>query len=280
VLASSWLLAACECGRGDMPEGDTVWLAAQRLHEALAGGTLTTCDFRVPALATVDLRGATVVNAAAHGKHLLIRLTYRDQALTLRSHLRMDGTWHIYDFGKPWRGGPRHWIRAVLGTNTHTAVGYRVSMLTLVDTAAEGRLLGHLGPNILDPQFDVQAAAHRLARNPERPIGEALLDQRIIAGLGTNLVAETCFVLGLHPGTTVGTSDCLTVVTRAQHITAVNAPRASRVTTGNERQPAWVHGRRTCLRCGSRLQRLSVRQGSAMRQLAFCPHCQSDRPRV
>ncbi len=86
-----------------MPEGDTVWLAAKRLHEALAGEVLTRSDFRVPLLATVDLSGQTVLAVVPRGKHLLTRLS---SGLSLHTHFRMDGSWHLYRPGDRWTGGP------------------------------------------------------------------------------------------------------------------------------------------------------------------------------
>src|SRR4051812_18804253 len=117
-----------------MPEGDTVWRLAQRLHEALAGRPLTRCDLRVPRLATVDLTGREVLGVVPRGKHLLTRL---EVGLTLHSHLRMDGAWQIYGPAERWRGGPAHQIRAILGTAEHTAVGYRLPVLDLLPTAEE-----------------------------------------------------------------------------------------------------------------------------------------------
>lgn len=260
-----------------MPEGDTIWLAAQRLHAALQGEELTRSEFRVPQLATADLTGYVVQEVVPRGKHLLMRTERDANRLTLRSHLRMDGTWHIYTIGQQWRGGPQHWIRAVLATAHHEVVGYRLSMLAIVPTESESTLVGHLGPDILEPnpQFDLMTA--RVRNAPQRPLAEALLDQRVLAGLGTNLIAETCFVLGIHPGTPVADVDVDKVLRKARQIAALNAPRASRVTTGDPMRPAWVHGRRTCLRCSERLQRIAVGAGPQRRTLAYCPHCQPGR---
>src|SRR4051794_1814966 len=98
-----------------MPEGDTVWLHARRLHQALAGRTLVACDFRVPSLATTDLSGWTITEAVSRGKHLLIRLRLANGSQwTLHSHLRMDGTWRLFDQGESWRGRPSHTVRLVL----------------------------------------------------------------------------------------------------------------------------------------------------------------------
>ena len=136
---------------GGMPEGDTVWLAAQRMNTALAGATLTKGELRVPQLATVDLAGATVTEVVPRGKHMLTRFA---DGRTLRTHYRMDGSWHIYRKGAPWKGGPAHSIRAVLSTGEWDCVGYRLHDMTIVPTSAEADLVGHLGPERI---FDVQA---------------------------------------------------------------------------------------------------------------------------
>ena len=164
-----------------MPEGDSVWRVAARLHAALAGRTLTRCDLRVPRLATTDLTGRAVLDVTPRGKHLLTRF---EGGLTLHSHLRMNGAWHVFAAGEPWRGGPAHEIRAVLGTAGHTAVGYRLPVLELLRTAEEDRVVGHLGPDPLGPDWDPERAAANLRAAPGRPLGEALLDQRNLAGIG------------------------------------------------------------------------------------------------
>src|SRR5579871_6613420 len=118
-------------GGAAMPEGDTVWLAADRLNEYLAGTELVSTDFRVPALATVDLSGRTVRQVIARGKHLLIRIA---PDVSLHSHLRMEGAWHVYRPGTRWNGGPAHEIRVVLHTASWIAVGYRLQVLDLLPT--------------------------------------------------------------------------------------------------------------------------------------------------
>ena len=149
-----------------MPEGDTVHQAAGRLHQALAGQELTVSDLRVPRLATVDLTGRTVLEVVARGKHLLTRL---EGGLTLHSHLRMDGSWRIFAPGERWRGGPGHQIRAVLGTASRTAVGYRLPVLELLRTPAEDEAVGHLGPDLLGPDWSPAEALARLELpDPER----------------------------------------------------------------------------------------------------------------
>ncbi|MGQ0625703.1 MAG: DNA-formamidopyrimidine glycosylase family protein, partial [Sporichthyaceae bacterium] len=151
-----------------MPEGDTVHLACRRLHEALAGATLTHTDFRVPELATVDLTGTTVTEVRARGKHQLFRF---EGGWTLHTHFRMDGTWHLTRPGAARRGGPDHQIRAVLRTADWEAVGYRLPVLELVRTSEEDAVVGHLGPDLLGPDWDPAQALARLGADPDRTHG-------------------------------------------------------------------------------------------------------------
>src|SRR5680860_160095 len=145
-----------------MPEGDTVWRTARRLDQALSGVVITRSDLRWPSLATVDLRGASTIEVTAHGKHILQRL---DSGMTLRSHLRMEGQWRIdatTDLGR--ESLRRHTIRAIVGTDDWTAVGLRLGMLDLVDTVHEHTLVGHLGPDVLGPDWDLGRALANLRR--------------------------------------------------------------------------------------------------------------------
>jgi hypothetical protein len=136
-----------------------VWLAAQRMNTALAGATLLRGEFRIPQLATADLTGATVREVVARGKHLLIRLA---DGRTLRTHFRMDGSWHIYRPGTKWHGGPAYDVRMVLATPEWECVGYRLHDIDLIPTAEEDRLVGHLGPDVLGPDWDLDEALRRL----------------------------------------------------------------------------------------------------------------------
>src|SRR5919106_4267381 len=184
-----------------MPEGDTVWQAARRLHGALAGKVLTRSDLRVPRYATADLTGRRVLDVPPRGKHPLTRI---EGGLTLHSHLRMDGSWKVYANHQRWTGGPTHQIRAILGTADRTAVGYRLPVLELLRTPDEHRVIGHLGPDLLGPDWDPERALANLLADPARSLGEALLDQRNLAGIGNVYKSELCFLLGVTPWLPVG----------------------------------------------------------------------------
>ncbi|WP_030778517.1 DNA-formamidopyrimidine glycosylase family protein [Streptomyces sp. NRRL S-920] len=261
-----------------MPEGDTVHQAAGRLHSALAGHTLTRSDLRVPKLATVDLTGRTVLDVTPRGKHLLTRI---EGGLTLHSHLRMDGAWRIYAPGEPWRGGPGHQIRAILGTAERTAVGYRLPVLELLRTADEDKAVGHLGPDLLGPDWDPALALANLLATPERPLGEALLDQRNLAGIGNVYKSELCFLLGVTPWLPVGQlpeETAARLPALAKKLLEANRHQPSRTTTGRPRpgQRLYVYGRasRPCLRCGTSVRVAEQGDGSRSRPTYWCPTCQ------
>src|SRR3954470_3116269 len=226
-----------------MPEGDTVWQAARRLHDALAGKILTRSDLRVPRYATADLTGRTVLEIIPRGKHLLTRV---EGGLTLHSHLRMDGSWKVYENGRRWTGGPAHQIRAILGTEDRTAVGYRLPVLELLRTTDEDRAVGHLGPDLLGPDWDPDVALANLLADPARPLGEALLDQRNLAGIGNVYKSELCFLLGVTPWLPAGAlpaDRAAKLPQLAKKLLEANRERPVRQTTGLHRQDLFVYGR-------------------------------------
>ena len=259
-----------------MPEGDTVWLAGRRLHDAMAGRPLTRSDFRVPQLATADLTRRTVTEVVSRGKHLLTRI---DDDLTLHTHFRMDGTWHLYRPGERWRGGPAWQVRVVLENAEWQAVGYRLPVVELLPRSRESDAVGHLGPDLLGPDWDAAEAARRLGAEPGREIGQALLDQRNLAGIGNLYKAESLFLERLSPWRHIGDIDDLgAIVRRARRLLLVNREHSWQVTTGVNRRGRehWVFERsgRPCRRCGTPVR--SERQGSPPfdRLTYWCPTCQ------
>src|SRR4051794_34465864 len=145
-----------------MPEGDSVYLAAKRMHQGLAGRRLTRSDFRVPALATTNLAGRTVLSVAPRGKHMLTRI---EGGITLHTHFKMEGSWHLYRPGQRWNG-PLWQVRAVLHTEDRVAVGFRLPIVELVATVDEDSVVGHLGPDLLGPDWDAEEALRRLRADP------------------------------------------------------------------------------------------------------------------
>ena len=256
-----------------MPEGDVVWYTAQRLHEALVGRVLTRSDFRVPRYATVDLIGQPVTEAVSRGKHLLIRT---GNGLTVHTHLKMDGSWHIRpaDAGPPRRNV--HQIRLLLANTRWQAVGYLLGITEVLPTADEDRVTGHLGPDLLGPDWDATEAVRRLERSAVRPIGEALLDQRNLAGIGNLFKSEVLFLRGVSPWKQVGdVKDLPKMVDLARRLLDANKARIGQVTTGDTTpgRQTWVYGRQgaPCRRCGTPIRK---RTDGAERMTFWCPACQ------
>ena len=262
---------------GDVPEGDVVRRTAQRLHLALAGRALTVSELRWPSLATVDLVGRGILEVVSAGKHLLARV---DGGLTLHSHLRMDGSWHIHRTGEPWAGPrPAHKIRAVLANRDWTTIGHDLGMLDLVATEREDTLVGHLGPDVLGPGWDPAEAVRRLAAVLDRPVGEALLDQRVLAGVGTFFMSEVLFLRGVSPWTPVAdVGDLDALVGLARRLLLANVERATQSTTGDLRpgRQQYVHARsgRPCRRCGGPVRVAPLGAAPQERPAFYCPRCQ------
>ncbi|GAA0616083.1 Fpg/Nei family DNA glycosylase [Kribbella sandramycini] len=258
-----------------MPEGDTVWRACKRLNQALAGQELIRTDFRVPSLATTDLSGRSLVEVVARGKHLLMRVS---GGVTVHSHYRMDGSWHLYRPGERWRGGAEHQIRAVLETAQWVAVGYRLPVLELVATDAEDSVVGHLGPDLLSPAFDQETAVANLRSDPGRTISEALLDQRNLAGIGNFYRNEVCFLLGLHPWLPVAAVDIPAAVELSRKLMKANVRNAAQVSTGVDRpgQRSWVFERpgKPCRRCRTTIRTAMIGDPPRDRVSYWCPACQ------
>jgi len=261
---------------GAVPEGDTVWLHARQLQEALGGAELTRTDFRVPRYATSDLAGRHVVESAARGKHLLLRV---EGDVTLHTHLRMDGTWRVVGAHDAWRGGPAHQLRVRLVTDEHQALGFRLGVVELVRTSQEDRVVGHLGPDLLGADWDLDEAVRRLRADPESELGVALLDQRNLAGIGNLYKAEVCFLHGHSPWLPVGAvPDLEAVVGTAHELMEANKLRWDQVTTGDRRpgRSLYVFERagRPCWRCGTPVRVTEQGDPLTARLTYWCPTCQ------
>jgi endonuclease-8 len=266
-----------------VPEGDAVWRTAQRLQRAISGRQLTRTDFRVPAIATVDLVGGTVVETVSRGKHLLTRIEAPDGAgsWTLHTHLKMEGSWRVFRPDERW-GKPDHLVRVVLGTADRTAVGFQLGVVELVARDHEHDVVGHLGPDLLGPDWDEDEAVRRLVADPARPLGEALLDQRNLAGIGTIYRTELCFLTGYDPRTPVGkVSDPIRMVRLARSMLDQNRHQPQICTTGDKHRgrSMWVYGRLhdRCLRCGTRIEHAQLGEPGRERAAYWCPSCQPPR---
>ncbi|MFE3446286.1 DNA-formamidopyrimidine glycosylase family protein [Nocardia sp. NPDC059180] len=255
-----------------MPEGDTVYLTAQRLRAALAGEVLTRSDFRVPRYATVDLRGQTVDSVGSYGKHLFIRT----ETVSIHTHLKMEGSWRVFHCGQRWTQ-PRVTARVVLAAEEVEAVGFSLGIVEVLRRGEEHRAIDHLGPDLLGPDWDPAEAVGLLMNHPGEAIGIALLDQRNLAGIGNIYRSEVCFLRRVHPATPVAAVPDLLALVNEAH----------RVLTTAAHQPPWrplAYGRtrRPCQRCGTPIKvellgetapesdRVSRRE----RGIYFCPRCQ------
>jgi endonuclease VIII len=258
-----------------MPEGDTVWLTGRRLRAALAGRTLTGAELRVPRYATAELTGRMVREVVSVGKHLLIRI---EPDLTLHTHLGMEGSWRIARAGARWPD-EREPVRVILANEAAVAIGHRLARVDLVPRTEEDALVGHLGPDLLGAGWDPDEAVRRLAAVPDRPVGEALLDQANLAGIGNLYRAELLFLRGVHPLTPVSDAgDLPRMVRLARQLLWTNREHPEQATTGNLRRghQHWVYGRagEPCRRCGTRIRVGALGPTSQERRTFWCPSCQ------
>jgi endonuclease-8 len=247
------------------------------MHDALAGRPLTQSDFRVPSLATVDLTGRTVTEVCCRGKHMLTRI---DGGLTLHTHFMLTGSWRLFRHGRPPSGGPAHEIRVVLANDTWQAFGYRLPVVELLATDREGDAVGHLGPDLLGPDWDEAAALQRILATPQREIGDALLDQRNLAGIGNLYKTESLFLTGITPWTAVSdVPDLPALLRRARRLLLANRDRFEQTTTGDLRRgyDHWVFERagKQCRRCGVRVRQAMQGKPPYDRVCYWCPSCQA-----
>ena len=271
-----------------MPEGDTVWLTCQRLNSALAGGTLTRAELRVPQAASVDLAGAQVVDVVSRGKHIMVRvMTSEGLALTVHSHLRMDGSWQLNQLTTPVRSVLEPQIRVWFETDSIRAVGVDLGEVDVMRTSDEAAAYGYLGPDLLGPDWDAVEAERRLATHPERPLHTALLDQGNLAGIGNLYGNELCFLFRTHPASPVSdVADLAAVVAKAKQLLEVNKSRMAQSTTGElgvgKEQWVFERGGKPCRRCGSRIRSGLLGSRTQERIVYWCPTCQPgpELPRV
>ena len=261
-----------------MPEGDTVHRTADRLHRALAGEVVERAELRWPSVPDVDLSGATTLEVVARGKHLLHRF---DTGSTLHTHLRMEGQWRIEHPGPATdRALRRHDLRAAVLTAPWSAVGLRLGMLDLVPTSREADLVGHLGPDVLGPDWDPEEVTRRLTGSSAFVVDQ-LLDQRVLAGVGTFWASELLFiekVLPWTPGDTLDPEAVRALLDRLHRLMAAAERTGSQSSTGIPRtgEDGYVHARsgRPCRRCGDTVRVAMTGQPPRQRTVFSCPTCQ------
>ena len=272
-----------------MPEGDTIFRAARTLHTFMAGHLVTRFESAFPALNRVaddrPIVGRTIESVSARGKHLL--MTFSGD-LVLRTHMRMNGSWHIYPAGARWHRPVRD-MRILVCTADACGVGFNIPDAELLTGRQldRHRVIQSLGPDLLSEPFDRDEAARRLRAQAAVPIAEALLDQRVVAGIGNVFKSEVLFLSGVHPFTLVSSlSDgdlqrildisrqqlAANVMGRSQTLSLSSGRRTTR--SLNPAENLWVYSRsgKPCRRCGTRI--LSKKTGLDARPTYWCPTCQ------
>jgi endonuclease-8 len=273
-----------------VPEGDTIFRAARTLHRALGGKQVVRFESVFPALTRVQidtpLTSQTIDAVSAAGKHLLMRFS---GGMTLRTHMRMNGSWHIYRPGEAWQR-PNRDMRILVATADYVAVGFNIPVAEFI-TAANIRRheeLRHLGPDLLAAGFDGEEAFRRIRARVTEPIAAVLLNQRVLAGIGNVYKSEVLFICRVHPLTPVAQLDderIRELIATARRLLLANvgtglAPMTTytgfRKTTGrdNPKDRLWVYGRARlpCRRCGTAIA--IEKQGLDARLTYWCPLCQ------
>lgn len=274
-----------------MPEGDSIYRAAQTLHRALSGHVVVRFESVLPALMRVQhdspLTGRTIEQVASAGKHLLMRFSGGD---TLRTHMRMNGSWHIYRPGERWTR-PRRDMRILVATSRFEVVGFNIPVAEFIRHGALRKHpeLGRLGPDLLDENLDEAEAVRRLRARNDTMVAEALLNQRVLAGIGNVYKCEVLFACGVNPfGKVAELSEaqlaCLVATARkflranvSTRPAAMTTYAGFRRTTGREtpRERLWVYGRGRlpCHKCGTPIT--VQKQGADARLTYWCPRCQA-----
>ncbi len=262
-----------------MPEGDTIFRTASRLRQAILGQTIEAVRGRKE-LNVERLIGCTVDAIEPRGKHLLIRFS---GGWNLHSHMGMTGSWHLYRPGEPW-WKPEHRAHVVLDTGTWLAICFTPKTLELLSETGLKRhgYLHRLGPDILSDDLDVDDVVHRLLAHADRPLGEAIMDQTIVCGIGNIYKSELLFIERLSPFARVNefsVAQLRSLIEQARTLMRINLDNAARRTRFRlDGRRFWVYRRsgEKCLVCGTAI---AVRRQSDLgRATYFCRRCQSSAP--
>jgi endonuclease VIII len=273
-----------------MPEGDTIFRAARTLHRALAGKLVTAFESMFPALNRINddapIAGRTIERIHSTGKHLLIHFS---GDLVLRTHMRMNGSWHIYRRGEAWQR-PRRDMRVVVATADFEAVAFNIPVAEFLSEreVTKSRELRTLGPDVLADSFDSGKVIANLRERSEWEIAEALLNQHVLAGLGNVYKSEILFMCRVNPFVRVAElteADLTSIVEESRRVLKLNVSEGLELMTtygglrrttrrGNPSDRLWVYGRARlpCRRCGTPIR--VRKQGRDARLTYWCPRCQ------
>ena len=274
-----------------MPEGDTIFRAARTLNRALAGHAITRFETVFPKLSRVDfdeaIVGRTVEKVEAQGKWMLMYLTGGRVLLT---HMLMNGIWHIYRPGEKWKLSTRS-MRVLVATEQFVAVAFNIQIAEFHTEDSLRRRAGfaQLGPSLLKDDFNDAEGVKRLLVNPQSEVGDALLKQSIVAGIGNVFKSEICFACRVNPFRTVKSltdAEAANLITTARKflLANVNAGSGDQIVTytgmrrttsrANPEERLWVYKRRRepCRVCGTII--VSRKQGMDARTTFWCPQCQ------
>ncbi len=254
-----------------MPEGDSIFRAAAALHRALAGKTVTSFETVLPKLARIDqdapLRGRTIENVVAAGKNLIIDFS---GDLHLHTHMKMNGSWHVYRPGERWQR-PHRDMRIVIGTEDFVAVAFTVPVAEFHTGKSLERQddLRRMGPDLLGETFDRDEVLRRIRARPDEEIANVLLNQRVLAGIGNIWKSESLFAAGIDPFRRVAELD------DAQLERLVDAARKllRRSAAGRSAFAVYTRGNEPCRKCGTAIR--YRKQGPDARTTYWCPKCQS-----
>jgi endonuclease VIII len=273
-----------------VPEGNTIFRAARTLNAALSGKVVTRFESVLPYLMRVNddtpLRGRTIEKVESRGKWLLMHLS---DDLILLTHMLMSGSWHIYRLGEKWKRR-RDDMRIVIGTADFEAVAFKVPIAEFHTAASLARREGFnkIGSDILAEQFDEQEAAEQFRCRPDLEVGEALLKQSLMAGIGNVYKSEVSFACGVNPFRKVATltqDEIRCLIANARKFLLANVSETSRegivtysglrrTTRRSPGERLWVYGRKNepCRKCGTLVR--SHKQGVDARTTFWCPSCQ------
>lgn len=263
-----------------MPEGDTLFRVARTLDRALGGERITGFRSAVPHFAFVELGGRVVLEVESRGKHLLMHL---DGDEVLLSHLRMQGAWHLYRPDERWQRPSRD-MRLVIETAPFAAVCFSAPTIELWDRRELERAgpVAGLGPDLIRDEVDLGAVAARMKALGERSVGEVLMHQGLVAGIGNVYKSEVCFLERqdpFQPVERVPVEKLTALLSTARGLMRQNLagePRRTRPSLSGPRLWVYERGGAPCLVCGARVERRV--HGDPPRSTYSCPRCQSTAP--